>query len=94
MTVEQRVITSDDNCRNGLCSTSFTLSADQSYNITVKAGSVFGQSLVASIDIICTRLTTANQVLLAIGVVVLSADIVICVCLMVMVIKTKKGKGQ
>ena len=33
-----------DSCRNGLCSTNFTLSADQNYIITVGAGNAFGQS--------------------------------------------------
>ena len=82
--VEQRVVTSDS-CRNGLCSTNFTLPADQNYIITVKDNSLFGQSDVASIDLICTKLTTANQVLLAIAVVVL------CAAIVCMVIITKKG---
>ena len=90
VTVEQTVVTSDS-CRNGRCSTNFTLSADQNYIISITAGSVFGRSGEASIDLICTRLTTANEVLLAVGVLLLIAAIVICICLIVMKVVLTKG---
>ena len=41
--------------------------------------------------IIAGRLSTANQVLLSIGVAVLSLAVVICICLVVRETKTKKG---
>ena len=40
------------------------------------------------------RLTTANQVLLAIGVVVLCVAIVICICLIIGEIATKRGYSE
>ena len=90
--VEQRVVTSDS-CRDGLCSSNFSLPMDQSYIITVRADSIFaiGQSDTAvSTDLACIRLTPANQVLIAVGVVLLSIAIAACAVLITVEI-LKKG---
>ena len=73
VTVEQRVVTSDS-CRSGLCSTSFTLSAVKNYIISVRAGSVFGQS--GRVEVACIYLTTTDLVLIVVGAVLLSVSVI------------------
>ena len=68
MIVEQRVVTSDS-CRNGLCSSNFTLPADQDYFISVRASNAIASSN-STMLMSCAELPT-KQGLLGAGVSVL-----------------------
>ena len=96
MLLAERVVT-PNSCNEGLCTTNFSISenisdANQNYTVTVMTRSLFGTSEIAhaSIELFCSRLTTANQVLLAIGVVLQIITISLCLLCVILIVK-KKG---
>ena len=74
---------------NGLC-TVRNIPADfplEHITVTVTASNVFGES---EISVTCVRLTTSNQVLLSLGVILSAIALLGCVILIVLIVK--KGK--
>ena len=88
--LEERVVNSDS-CNHGFCSTNFSLlDMYSTITVTISASNIFGQSNATMITVDCIRLSTSNQVLLSLGVILLCIAI-LGVLVIVIVSHSKKG---
>ena len=84
-------VVNSDSCNRGFCTANFPLlNMYSTITVTISASSIFGQSNATMITVDCIRLSTSNQVLLSLGVILLCIAI-LGILIVAIVCHSKKG---